>query len=254
MSTGASATDSGAGTLALFYPPISIIAIILAFLPFAAAESLTQVNVSVYPTLPVGALPINWTQASLTTTSTDTTNLDLGPCPCDLTWAACDLGCCCDPDCAPLADSAYALGGCLRIPGDNPLVPVCSSLLVRINNPDVEAAATAQTVASYAGGLCVYKQNSPLKGFYYSDPGTVYQSQNYFAEVFQLNEFSYAAPSYSVDYQYPSDTSLAPLAASRPYQMGDFVIVQYTGVTPEAGVLFLPAPTFSGFCDDGNPA
>lgn len=89
-------------------------------------------------------------------------NQDLGTCPCDMTQNECDINCCCDPDCTDFKSSPI-LSQCVT-PIYNPLVPLCSKLLVTVNNLGAMGAVTNR---GGDGSLCVVLNNSPVTGFFF---------------------------------------------------------------------------------------
>ncbi|KAJ3415305.1 Tectonic-2 [Chytridiales sp. JEL 0842] len=205
-------------------------------------------------TLPPGILPVNWTQAALTTTPIDFQS-DLGPCICDLTANACDPNCCCDRDCNDIFNK-NTIRTCQVQPGSQPIAPFCSNLLLRVNNVNTGAAGTDTRVQGPTGvyrdstrGMCVIYNNSPIKGFYYTNPGTVYESDNFFSEQMQHVPYTYGSPGYGI-------TSL-PMAMSKQYssyQLGDFMTIWYPNQARGFGFLSLPAPGPGGQCNSANPA
>ncbi|KAJ3084717.1 Tectonic-1 [Rhizoclosmatium hyalinum] len=203
--------------------------------------------------LPTGAIPINWTLAEQAIAFPTTLNIqqDLGQCTCDLTLNSCDIGCCCDPDCASLYSSLNFKCTGNTASNDN-VVRMCSSLLAMVN-----PLASTNLVAykdSDSNQLCVVINNSPIKGFYYADPGTFYQTDSFFSSQMQMNPYLFSRQSYDILSTLPSTSgTVNPTILAQPYSIGDYLVAQYTDI-PGYGVFSLPAPSMSGSCNDGSPA
>jgi hypothetical protein len=90
---------------------------------------------------------------------------------------------------------------------------MCSSLLLTINNA---GAMGAMTFRGGDGALCVSINNSPVKGFYYQNPGTIYQSDNYFSEQFSLVSYTYYSSVYNIEAPYGKGIPLATAASAVP--------------------------------------
>ncbi|KAJ3137617.1 Tectonic-3, partial [Irineochytrium annulatum] len=119
-----------------------------------------------------------------------------------------------------------------------------------VNHP---SALGAKTWRDEKGALCVMFDNSPVKGFFYDNPGTVYESDPYFSVELQRDPFNYALEQYEVRAGWNQNlTTNLPKSLSTPYQLGDFVTTYYPAVN-SYGNLMLPAPSFSGLCNDLNP-
>lgn len=96
-------------------------------------------------------------------------------CPTDVTAGVCDTGSCCDPDCS--AGSLATVDGVFSCPvAETPFsrsnVLYCSDAipLSVINLPAAARADGWGTTTEFNELLCVYKDNSPSLGSFYSDP------------------------------------------------------------------------------------
>jgi hypothetical protein len=98
-------------------------------------------------------------------------------CPTDVTAGLCDTGSCCDPDCS--AGSLATVDGVFGCPiAETPFsrsnVLYCSDAipLSVVNLPAAARADGWATTTEFNELLCVYKDNSPSLGSFYSDPTT----------------------------------------------------------------------------------
>ncbi|KAJ3281566.1 Tectonic-1, partial [Blyttiomyces sp. JEL0837] len=213
-----------------------------------AALSTTTMNISYSPIpIPSGAMNINWSEVTLQPGSTNTFHLDIGPCTCDLTQYSCDPNCCCDPDCTDISH-LYQRGGCFQPPGTLPPLVLCSQFLFRTNN----IGSGTSSYKNSDGILCIVKNNSPIQGFYYNDPGNMYEKDNYFSERILLKEFGYGVSRYSVDAGYDSYGVGHPVRYETPYQIGDYLLASY-GNMNNIGYFTVPGSGYSGICNDLNP-
>ncbi|KAI8616598.1 hypothetical protein BC830DRAFT_189973 [Chytriomyces sp. MP71] len=209
--------------------------------------------------LPSGAAYINWTLAQISETLPPiyTANEDLSACVCDLTVNECDVNCCCDPDCVTLygilgSNYKCVMDASMKSSNNPSIVKTCSGLLTLVNPLGNSGMKSEHDLDS--NQLCVVINNSPLKGYFYSDPGSRYQSDSFFSSQIQMKPFSFGTNSYDVVSPIPlSAGTTQPAVLLRNYSIGDLLVVAYTDV-PLYGTFPLPAVSTSGECDDSNPA
>ncbi|KAJ3115750.1 ESCRT-II subunit protein snf8 [Phlyctochytrium bullatum] len=169
----------------------------------------------------------------------------LGPCPCDVTFNLCDVGCCCDPDCAGINKVYARKGGCLAEPDVRQVAPLCSSFVFRVNNM---GAMGATTVKNSDGVTCIVFDNSPVKGYFYEDPGRDFEQDSYFTGQFQRIPYNYSVPQYTVgpSFELKTDGTLGNST------MGDPVLLQFPQLGNVYGPMILPASSLTTYCNDGN--
>ena len=111
---------------------------------------------------------------------------DIGTCLCDLTLNQCDFNCCCDTDCSSVEIASIFKGGCsVSNYGNVSAIPFCSSQLIKVNHV---ADMPISVVRESNSALCVVLSNSPIKGTFFSNPGT-FTSQSLFLEQYQKASF-----------------------------------------------------------------
>ena len=143
-----------------------------------------------------------------TTPSISNLEQDLSTCLCDLTLNACDPNCCCDPDCSSTEKTAIFKGGCsLEFLGNVSAIPFCSKDLVLVNHIDETPVLLTRNSNN---ALCVVSANSPIKGTFFSNPGT-FTSESVFLEQFGLSPFPLKSSTYSEEN--------ALIKSAKPYQV-----------------------------------
>ena len=155
-------------------------------------------------------------------------------CICDLTAGQCDFNCCCDPECTADQKSRFDddLDSCLDEGPSTGNINKCYSRtgLSQVN-PRCPMTTESTTESSINEMLCVYYDNSDVKGSYYNDPG--FQTSDIFAESIGEKEYNYES------YLYDSESStidesqydkgvLIPAA----FQSGDGTVAAYGGYLP----------------------
>jgi len=141
-------------------------------------------------------------------------------CPTDLTAGVCDPGSCCDPDCSAgtlaTVDGVFSCPE-LVTPFSRSGVLYCSDALpLSTVNLPVSARADGWATTEWNDMLCVYKDNSPSIGSFYSDPAAVPLTEQ---QV--MNEIEAAAGS-----TFSTSLSAAPTTdtSSSFYRLGDPVL------------------------------
>ncbi|KAI9340921.1 hypothetical protein BDR26DRAFT_343261 [Obelidium mucronatum] len=132
------------------------------------------------------------------------------------------------------------------------VVRMCSSLLAMVN--PLSNTNMASYKSSDSNQLCVVINNSPIQGFFYSDPGSQYQTDSFFTSQIQMNPYLFSQKSYDVVSSLPTTAgTVNPTIMAQRYGVGDFLVVKYSDISG-FGVMPLPAPTSSGECSDAFPA
>ncbi|XP_037632636.1 tectonic-2 [Sebastes umbrosus] len=123
----------------------------------------------------------------------------LGSCPCDLTFRACDVRCCCDKDCS-IEDLKLFVSHCLQGPFGGQVSPA----------PDYECSVqSSENSPDWFPFLCVNSppENNPYLGLFYqgntitSKPGPSFQSAVLSAPV-PVNIYVQGSPIFSLNDQY----------------------------------------------------
>ncbi|CAL1548617.1 unnamed protein product [Lymnaea stagnalis] len=186
--------------------------------------------------------------ASTTTTTTVTTttiaptipgttippNTDISKCPCDLTGNACDVNCCCDPECS--AADKLVFSECL---------PSSYTLDDKLCfNKDVFLFENGPAASGDSNGLfCIYFDNEAERN-YYTNPTLVTSETEFLRYADQYGKFSF------------QDTAPPPTLTSQfnnYYRSGDPIYVVFQNQA--FSYLSLPASqTSSTLCIDSNPA
>lgn len=172
-------------------------------------------------------------------------------CPTDATAGVCDAGSCCDPDCSAGALAAVdGVFGCAvaETPFSRSNVLYCSDAvpLSVVNLPAVARADGWATTTEFNNLLCVYKDNSPSLGSFYSDPTSTGLTGQQIT-----NEIEAAAGSaFSDRLQGPPPTDVS----AKLYRLGEPVLGE--GCASAGGMngcsslapLLLPAVAADGTC------
>jgi len=153
-------------------------------------------------------------------------------CTCDLTQNACDINCCCDPDCS--AEDKDAFSSCVDVSSSN-VKEVCVSDAVLLS-----ANGKYKAEGSGDGLFCIYQDNYAERNFYSS-----VQTPNTQDEFDRLAQ-QYMKTSYEV-------SNLQALNFEQPYKYGDPVLIMSKNNV--IGYMSQPSPSFSSMeCDDSNVA
>ncbi|BFZ05048.1 hypothetical protein BsWGS_08087 [Bradybaena similaris] len=182
-----------------------------------SAETTMPTTTTIAPTVPGTTLPAN---------------IDVSKCPCDLTGNACDVGCCCDPDCSD-ADTAV-FTPCL------PFSYVLDDKLCFDRNVFFLENGPARSGDS--GDLfCIYFDNDEKRN-YYTNPSLVTTEAEFLKYAAKYRTFSFQSGMLSTSVQ-----KFNPY-----YKHGDPIYV----VFPDNAVSFLglPSALTSPLCADSNPA
>jgi len=178
-------------------------------------------------------------------------------CNCDLTVGACDVGCCCDPDCASI--DVTTTFDCEDNSTDSGRagVRMCSPDLVTVNLPASTVARGWSTVSDLDGLLCVVTDNSASRGAYYHDPTEstgAFTAEEVANELAKVDEI---VPTYA----HWLDASGSQAAGQAAYRAGDVVLGDgcLSRADPEAGCaslrpMLLPGTTsVAGACAGSRP-
>ncbi|XP_064635538.1 tectonic-1-like [Lineus longissimus] len=161
------------------------------------------------------------------------TTVDIGPCTCDLTSAACDVNCCCDPDCT--VDDRGAFKECTnRISALSSQMCVLSSLIFT-NNTQYTVNRTDPSL------FCVVTDNYQARNFYTlpSVANTSAAIKSYISR-YQLTTYAMKA---GTTYDFKSVTW---------YKSGDPVYTLFS--SDSIGTLGFPKSGNTMLCNDDNPA
>jgi len=166
-------------------------------------------------------------------------------CACDVTAGVCDYGCCCDADCSSAQQSRFGSVGTCPVSSSSNTVPLCySSVELYKINPRLPLGGQPTAEAAVADALCVYKYNYATKGEYYTT-AAVQDSV-----VFQR-------PTGQKTYSY-GDVASTTVTIDGDFDKGDrvawFLLKSGNLVPFQTGYFSLPAPDFSGRCNDNNYA
>ncbi|XP_059174179.1 tectonic-1-like [Physella acuta] len=177
----------------------------------------TTTTTTVAPTLPGTTIPAN---------------TDISKCPCDMTGNACDVNCCCDPECS--AADKLVFSECL------PNSYVLDDKLCF--NKNVFLFENGPAASGDSGGLfCIYFDNDAERN-YYSNPSLVKTEAEFQKYAAQYGKFSFQTPA------VPTLTS----QIKTQYKSGDPIYVVF-----ENAFSYLGLPTglsASTLCTDSNPA
>ncbi|XP_033753081.1 tectonic-3-like [Pecten maximus] len=202
------------------------------------AANTTTVNT----TTPTTTTPTTTTPTTTTPTTTTTAlptqppspvaiNTDIGPCPCDLTASACDVRCCCDPDCT--ANDIKAFSSCIPTSVNVDDRMCIQSELLLMENTQYTKEYTQD------GLFCIYFDNNAQRN-YYANPDLVSDTTTFENYLYRF-----------------ADTNYQPGAVDKTlyaneYKSGDPVFVVYQNLA--RGYLGVPKAVGSTFCSDSNPA
>ncbi|XP_033120280.1 tectonic-1-like isoform X2 [Anneissia japonica] len=161
-------------------------------------------------------------------------NTDIGPCTCDLTGNACDVNCCCDPDCS--ADDILTFSFCAdEVANNEDRVCFSRETIYNVNNNEVKT--------EIVGGLfCIAVDNYEDRN-YYTVPETVGSIERFDELVAEYGSYSFAKESEANE------------TFDDYYQSGDKIYTLFEGSQGVAlGYLGLPAGLVTNTCNDNNPA
>mmetsp|Transcript_12103 Transcript_12103/g.34817 ORF Transcript_12103/g.34817 Transcript_12103/m.34817 type:complete len:667 (+) Transcript_12103:27-2027(+) len=173
-------------------------------------------------------------------------------CPSDATAGACDAGSCCDPDCSKGALATVdGVFECVteETPFSRSNVLYCSDALP-LSTVNLPASARADgwvATTEFNDLLCVYKDNSPSIGSFYSDPTTVGLTAQQVMNEIEAAAFSFFSTKLSGPRSL--DTS------SPMYHLGDPVLGEGCVSADDArgcgslGPVLLPGVSPDGSCD-----
>ncbi|CAG5133329.1 unnamed protein product [Candidula unifasciata] len=184
-------------------------------------------------TVPTTSLPTTTTIKPSVPGTTIPANVDVSKCPCDLTGNACDVGCCCDPDCSDADRAVFT--PC------QPFSYVLDDKLCFDRNVFFLENGPARSGDS--GDLfCIYFDNDEKRN-YYINPSLVTTEAEFLSYAAKYRKFSFQSvvPSTSVRNFNPF------------YKRGDPIYV----VFPDNAVSLLALPAAvanSPLCTDSNPA
>ncbi|KAI8783655.1 hypothetical protein BgiMline_023814 [Biomphalaria glabrata] len=180
------------------------------------------------------------TTTTVTTTTTRPTvpttniplNTDIGKCPCDLTGNACDVNCCCDPECTE--NDKLVFSQCL------PSSYVLDDKLCF--NKNVFLFENGPSTSGESGDLfCIYYDNDQKRN-YYSNPSLVTSEAEFLKYAAAYGKFSFQSPA------PPQLTS----QFNNYYKSGDPLYVVYENQA--FSYLGLPTSLSTSVCSDSNPA
>uniref|UniRef100_A0A0B7B415 Tectonic-1-3 N-terminal domain-containing protein n=1 Tax=Arion vulgaris TaxID=1028688 RepID=A0A0B7B415_9EUPU len=125
--------------------------------------SFDNTTTPVVTTLPTTTIATTTTISPSVPGTTIPANTDVSKCPCDLTGNACDIGCCCDPDCDSADTAVFA-----------PCLPYSYVLDDKLCfDRDVFFLENGPTRSGDSGGLfCIYYDNDVQRN-YYTNPSLV---------------------------------------------------------------------------------
>lgn len=190
----------------------------------------------------VDSFPIDWTLVPLSPTNSLVTQTDAyGACECNLTYEQCDANCCCDPDCTTPERALFQY--CMPTGPSNATLETCVSQqsMYTTNLPE-SAGLTAQTSANNV--LCIKYDNSPSKGYFFSEPSFLSTSSTDAL-------FPTPAPSTTATFEEESMTTASTIPSL--YSVGTPVVAYRTSgkLAYTNGYLSTPQPGPTGLCE-GN--
>ncbi|KAJ1565486.1 Ubiquitin-conjugating enzyme E2 J1, partial [Nowakowskiella sp. JEL0078] len=132
----------------------------------------------------------------------------IGICLCDLTFGSCDPNCCCDIDCNFAQIEATFRGGCLESGASLPVIPICGENILIVNNAQKPGVSTSE---DSNGVTCVLVNNSPIRGLFFDDPGTIrsyrFQISDNTGDPIQISLNGSMYPTTYLSHPYPSISS-----------------------------------------------
>ncbi|OWF46746.1 Tectonic-3 [Mizuhopecten yessoensis] len=230
---------------------IYVFSFLLLFLYIGFAHSTTTpaTNTTTVPTTttpttttPTTTTPTTTTPTTTTPTTTTTAlptqppspiaiNTDVGPCPCDLTANACDVRCCCDPDCT--SNDIGAFSSCIPTSVNVDDRMCVQSELLLLDNTQYTKEYTQD------GLFCIYFDNNAERN-YYTNPDLVSDTATFENYLYRFADTNYQPG--AIDKTLYADE----------YKSGEPVFVVYQNLA--RGYLGVPKAVGSTFCSDSNPA
>ncbi|ELT91904.1 hypothetical protein CAPTEDRAFT_228697 [Capitella teleta] len=156
---------------------------------------------------------------------------NLAVCTCDMTENACDVNCCCDPDCTASDRLAFSKCSDEYTPADNRAC-VRSDIIFTDNSP-------FEVDTTQPGLFCVEYDNYEERN-YYNIPDPVNDTETFQEIEAEFSTFSFKKSSSSLS--VPQEF----------YKSGDVILTVYENLA--LGSLSLPSPSINSQCQDLNPA